>query len=380
MITVFTATYNREYLIGQLYQSLLSQTSYDFEWLIVDDGSTDSTDELIRQWKNNLNPFPIQYIQQKNGGKHRAINRGVQEAKGDAFFIVDSDDYLIDNAIQLIEDWWKNIASDSSLAGVSGLKANKDMSVVGDAVVFDGYVDATNLERPRYGLNGDKAEVYKTAILRKYPFPEFEGEKFLTEAVVWDKIAYDGYKIRWYNQIIYICEYREDGLTHQGMNIFFQNPKGWWLYMRQSSLFSGKSDGRDYPAKLNYYEWLHIRLTDGEFMDILCVNREELEFIKRYIKNTIESIGKNIAVYGLGQRGQKLLRLYRETPITVKYVLDKNKKNNDYAQAGLDDELPEVDAIIVTPKYYQDEIMEKLKAKTKNRLLRYEEWEKLVWK
>ncbi len=73
-------------------------------------------------------------------------------------------------------------------------------------------------------------------------------------------------------------------------------------------------------------------------------------------------------------------KIYDRSYEFVKYVLDKNKKNNDYAQAGLDDELPEVDAIIVTPKYYQDEIMEKLKAKTKNRLLRYEEWEKLVWK
>lgn len=380
MITVFTPTYNRAYIIERLYQSLLNQTSYNFEWLIVDDGSTDNTGELVEQWKKKLNPFPIRYIRQKNGGKHRAINRGVQEANGEAFFIIDSDDYLIESAIQLIENWWKDVAENDSFAGVSGLKAEKDMRLREDEGVFDEYVDASNLERDQYGLNGDKAEVYKTAILRKYPFPEFHGENFLTETVVWDKIAFDGYKIRWHSQIIYICEYRKDGLTNQGMEKYFRNPKGWWLYVRQSNLFRGNSNEKDYPAKLIYYEWIHTRLTDEEFMDILCVDREELEYIKRYIKNTVESIGKNIAVYGLGQRGQKLLRLYQGTSINIKYVLDKSEKNDSYIQVGLDDELPEADAVIVTPKYHQDEIIEQLKTKTKNRLLRYEEWEKLVWK
>ncbi len=379
MITVFTPIYNRAYVVEKLYQSLVRQSLYDFEWLIVDDGSTDNIAELVKQWRKSFNPFPIHFVQQENGGKHRAINRGVQEARGDAFFIVDSDDYLTDNAIQLIEEWWKDVVDDDSFAGVSGLRAKKNMCVVGDEVVFDEYVDATNLERAQFGLEGDKAEVYKTAILKRYPFPEFDGENFITEAVVWDKIAYDGYKIRWYNQIIYICEYIEDGLTHQGMNLFFQNPKGWWLFMHQDSLFRGKSDENNYPAKLNYYEWLHIRLTDEEFMDILCIDREELEFIRRYIKNTIENIGERIAIYGLGQRGQKLLRLYQGTPINVKYVIDKNKRSSDNVQIGLDEELPDVDAIVVTPKYNQDEIVEQLKIRTKNKLLRYEEWELLVW-
>lgn len=142
--------------------------------------------------------MPIQYVQQPNGGKHRAINKGVSIANGDAFFIVDSDDYLTDNAIELIEAWWKDIAGDDKFAGVSGLRASEDIDIIGGVPAFNQYVDATNLEREEHGLNGDKAEVYKTAILKRYPFPEFEGETFLTENVVWDKIANDGYLIRWY--------------------------------------------------------------------------------------------------------------------------------------------------------------------------------------
>jgi glycosyltransferase involved in cell wall biosynthesis len=378
MVTVFTPIYNRAYIMEELYNSLLRQTSYNLEWLIVDDGSTDNIAELVNQWQCNSNPFPIHFIQQKNGGKHRAVNRGVREAKGEAFFIVDSDDYLVDNAIQLIENWWKDIAGDNSFAGVAGLRAKKSMCVIGDEVAFDGYVDATNLERAQYGLKGDKAEVYKTEILKKYPFPEFDGENFITEAVVWDKIAYEGYKIRWYNRITYICEYREDGLTHSGAELFYRNPKGWGLYISQNRQFGKSDDTQDYFAKLNYFGMLHIKLADEEIMSNLEITEEELEHIKKYIRNTIEFIGKNIAIYGLGKRGQRLIKLYQGTPITIKYVLDKNEINSDFMQPSFDDELPNVDAVIVTPKAEQNEIMNWLNKKTKNKLLRYEEWKDIV--
>ncbi len=379
MVTVFTPIYNRAYIMEELYNSLLRQTSYNLEWLIVDDGSTDNIAELVNQWQCNSNPFPIHFIQQENGGKHRAVNRGVREAKGEAFFIVDSDDYLVDNAIQLIENWWKDVAGDDSFAGVSGLKAEKDMCTIGGEVAFDGYVDATNLERAQYGLKGDKAEVYKTEILKKYPFPEFDGENFITEAVVWDKIAYEGYKIRWYNQIIYICEYREDGLTHSGAELFYRNPKGWGLYISQNRQFGKSDDRQDYLAKWNYFEMLHSKLTDEEIMNNLRITRAELKYLTRYIKNTIEFIGKNIAIYGLGKRGQQMIQLYQATSVTIKYVLDKNKKNFDFPQLNLDEELPDVDAIIITPKAEQDELIKWLSKKTNIKLWRYKEWEDTVF-
>lgn len=380
MVTIFTPTYNRRHIIEQLYQSLRKQSSYNFEWIIIDDGSTDNTRELVERWKTDEKLFPIHFLYQKNGGKHRAINRGVQLAKGEAFFIVDSDDFLENDAIRLIEEWWKDIADDSSFAGVAGLCARTDGGIVGGNPLFDQYVDATNLERTKCGLDGDKAEVYKTSILKRYPFPEFEGENFVTEAVIWDKIAYEGLKIRWYNRIIYICEYREDGLSHYGMKKFHENPRGWGLYIHQNRKFGRTNEVQDAELKLDYYVRLHVRLSDEEFLENLKIDRIELDYIRRYINNTIQGIGSNIAIYGLGTRGQHLLKLYNETAVKINYVLDQNMHSTEYAQFGIDEDLPDVDAIIITPKLQQSEIYELLKKRTKVRLVSYDEWKAIAMK
>lgn len=208
MLTILTPAYNRGYTINLAYESLCRQTCMDFEWVVVDDGSTDNTEELMIRWQAQTTAFPITYVKQENGGKHRAVNRGVALAKGDYVLILDSDDYLTDDAVETIREWTEQIAELPGFAGVSGLKdgaKNGDMKA--------DFVDAKNTERRKYGLQGDKAEVYKTEMLRKYPFPEFEGEKFLRENAVWDAIALDGYKLRWYNRVIYKCEYLADGLT-----------------------------------------------------------------------------------------------------------------------------------------------------------------------
>lgn len=211
MITIMTPTYNRAYILNEAYESLKKQTSFEFEWIIVDDGSSDNTEELVNGWINNEGNFTIVYEKQPNGGKHRAVNRGVSLARYDYFLILDSDDTLAYNAVELIHRWIAEIDGMLGFAGVSGLKGT-NKGVVGGSPK-DKYVDATNLERKKYGLLGDKAEVYKTDVLRQYPFPEFEGENFIRETAAWDRIAMDGLKLRWYNEIIYHCEYIGDGLT-----------------------------------------------------------------------------------------------------------------------------------------------------------------------
>lgn len=235
-LTIFTPTYNRAYTIEQLYKSLKNQTCYDFEWLIIDDDSADNTEELIKNWINKENKFEIRYYKQKHGGKHRAINRAIELAKGQFFFIVDSDDFLTNNAVELVNKWCTLICNEEKIAGVAGLREDKNGQIIGGKIEFDKntYVDATNFERIKLNLVGDKAEIYKTEILKKYKFPEFEGEYFVTEDVCWMSIAYDGYKIRWYNQPIYICEYLDDGLTKSGANDYEghrKNYKGYCYYI-----------------------------------------------------------------------------------------------------------------------------------------------------
>lgn len=234
MITVFTPTYNRAYILKNAFESLKKQTDNNFEWIIVDDGSTDNTESLVQSWKEEKLLFDIRYIKQENGGKHRAINRGVSMAKGDYIIILDSDDFLTDNAIEKINGWVKTINGLKDFAGVAGLRGwiNKSGNIGGSGCLKDpGYIDAKNTERRKYHLEGDKAEVYKAEVLRKFPFPEFEGENFLPENVVWDTIANAGYKIRWFNEIIYKCEYLEDGLTKKAKcyDLLINNFQGYTL-------------------------------------------------------------------------------------------------------------------------------------------------------
>lgn len=383
LVTIFTPVYNRAHTMERLYQSLLQQTDFHFEWLIIDDGSEDEISDVVHRWiQDNNAAFEIRFYQQKNGGKHRAINRGMQLANGEAFFVVDSDDNITKDAVQLIRGWWETISGDNEFAGVAGLKGTKDGEVIGGNLLEDTFVDATNMERKEYGLLGDKAEVYKTSVLRRYPFPEFDGENFLTEDVVWDRIARAGLKIRWFNRIIMICEYRDDGLTKQGKELFVKNPKGWGLHIYQKCEFFHLTVQNRMDRYFEYYIDLKDKMNSQEIQENLGIDKETMYGIEQlyevYIKETIDKIGRKIALYGGGNRGKELLNLYRDSEIEVCYILDRKKLDLPYLQIGLEDTYPHVDAIIITPQEGQEEIKQFLKKRTLNRLIGYDEWERLL--
>lgn len=221
-ITVFTPTYNRGYLLDKLYESLLKQTNTDFEWLIIDDGSNDNTSNIINKFIDD-DKIRIRYFYQENGGKHRAINKGLDIAEGELFFIVDSDDTLIPTAIELVLEKYKSVENYPEFAGISFNKGYSEKKIVGKTFSLD-YIDCTNLERGKNNILGDKSEIYRTEILRNIKFPEIEGENFMSEIVLWNEVARQGYKLRWYNEIIYICNYLEDGLTVNRDSIYLNNP------------------------------------------------------------------------------------------------------------------------------------------------------------
>ncbi len=278
MITVFTPTYNRAYILENLYKSLLSQTSKNFEWVVVDDGSVDDTASFFNTIKKNDNPFQITYVVQSNGGKHRAVNHGVRLAKGEVFFIVDSDDYLTNDAIEKIENWINSLPQGDKWAGVSGLKGySLTETVGGEHRGKEGFVDATNLEREKYNLHGDKAEAYFTEVLKKYPFPEFEGENFITEEVVWNAIAYDGYKIRWYNEIIYVCEYLEDGLTKNADEKWKKNSQGTLLWAKNQILYFKHNLKKQMSAIKKYFTIVKDKKTHKEIAKELNVSLLKLK-------------------------------------------------------------------------------------------------------
>lgn len=266
-VTVFTPTYNRAYILGDLYHSLQRQTCMDFEWLIVDDGSVDDTKALVASWQGEENPFPIRYIYQENGGKCRAINRGLKEADGRLFFTVDSDDYLTDDAIEKVIRWDGELPKDGHFCGYVGNRGITPTQTP-NRLFPGGYLDGTALDRYDQ-VDGERAFVFYTEIHRKYFYPEFPGEKFLTEAVTWDLMAHDGYKMRFYNDIIWIWEYKDDGLTRAGYRVFLENPQGTGLFFRQKAEF------------LHYSLWNKLTLWYGYATDAMdrCTDEQIASYI-----------------------------------------------------------------------------------------------------
>ena len=237
MITVFTPVYNRAYIIDKLYESVKNQTFENFEWLIVDDGSKDNIAEVVQSFINE-GIVNIRFYSQPNGGKHRAINKGVELAKGDLFFIVDSDDTITPDALEQLNNYYQQIKDDDRFAGVSGYRFLPDGNTVYNHPEKD-ILDCSNLDFGfKYNQIGGTAEAYKTKILKDYPFPDIEGEKFCAESLVWNRIA-TKYIIRFFNKQIYVWNYLSDGLT-----------KGMINNRRKSSTY----------AMMNYSELLNMEI------------------------------------------------------------------------------------------------------------------------
>lgn len=234
-ITVFTPTYNRAYILENLYRSLQRQSFRDFEWLVVDDGSGDDTDRLVAGWMAEENPFSIRYVRQENGGKCRAINHGLKLAQGELFFTVDSDDYLTDDALEKVDRWERELPKDGNFCGFAGNLGTAPDTTPNTPLPGE-YYDGNAFDR--YGIvDGERAMVFYTAVHRQYLYPEFPGEKFMTEGVAWNRMAQDGYKLRFFNDIIWIYEFKADGLTKAGYDLFLNNPQGTGLFFREKADF-----------------------------------------------------------------------------------------------------------------------------------------------
>lgn len=222
MITVITPTYNRKYVISKCYNSLINQTDKNFEWIVVDDGSTDNTKELIDKYikENKIN---IKYIYKENGGKHTALNVGTKMANGELILILDSDDYLSENAIELIYKYWKKYSNNKNICGMTFLRKIKNPFY--KQKIFDECV--SNLIDFKYNNNNlvDMCEVIKTDILKKYPYPEFRGERFLSEVIVASEIA-KKYDTAYIPIEIYCTEYLEDGLSKNWFKLVVNSPMG----------------------------------------------------------------------------------------------------------------------------------------------------------
>ena len=300
MITVFTPAYNRAHLLPRLFESLCKQTFKDFEWLIVDDGSVDDTRSVVEQFsvlgfkffgnltqplntqhstlKTNLNTQhstlktnTIRYFYQENGGKHRAINRGVKEARGELFLILDSDDTLPERSLEWINHYYQQIKDDASFGGVCGYMAHHDGTIIGRGCDLP-VIDANSIEmRYKCGIQGDMLEVFRTSVMREIPFPDIPGEKFVPEALVWNRIACK-YRLRVFHEVVYYRDYLDGGLTDKIVKIRMTSPVASMMtYAELNSYdipFASKvkaainywrfrfcSDAKEKPALKWWYHW-----------------------------------------------------------------------------------------------------------------------------
>lgn len=286
LITVLTPTYNRAYIIENLYNSLKRQNYRNFEWIIVDDGSIDNTFEMFELWSKQNNDFVLKYHKVENGGKHRAINKGLDIAQGELFFIVDSDDALTDDALDRIVAWEQTLVNKNLYCGISGLRGKAKSQSIGST--FPGeFCDSYYYERNKNNILGDKSEVFFTKILKNYLFREFENEKFVTEATVWLEMG-EKYKIRYFNEVIYICDYLEDGLSKNIDNIIIDNPRGEAFYVQQQIKFLSLNL-KDRLASYYYYGKLFKSiLTKKQIINYLGISKTTFElsiFIFRNVNN-----------------------------------------------------------------------------------------------
>lgn len=219
LITVITPLYNRASFLPKLFESLERQTCKDFEWIVVDDGSEDDVHEEI----NKLLPanFPINLISKDNGGKHTAVNLGIKNAMGQLVLILDSDDELPPTAIANITEAYESVKGKNDIAGVCGYMAHRDGGMIGHPKIE---ADISEIEmRYRYHVLGDMCEVFRTDILREYPFPEIKGERFCPECLVWNRIAMK-YRLHIFPKVIYLRDYLEGGLTDNIVRIRMNSP------------------------------------------------------------------------------------------------------------------------------------------------------------
>ena len=208
IFTVFTPTFNRSHTLHRVYKSLCAQTFTDFEWVVVDDGSKDNTEEIIMNWKINA-PFPIYYKKQKNRGKHAAINVGVAMAKGDLFLIADSDDEFFPDALEIFYAEWLGIdlSMRDKFAGVTGLCVNKKNKIIGNKFPSEIFDSTPSEITYLYKVKGEKWGFLRTSILIEFPFPEIGDLKFYPEGLIWSRIGRK-YLTRYVNKTVrlYFCD------------------------------------------------------------------------------------------------------------------------------------------------------------------------------
>lgn len=242
MLTIITPSYNRAYTLSKCYETLCGQTSKNFNWLVIDDGSTDNTQELVQSWTDE-GKIKIRYVKKENGGKASALNYALDYLQTPYCCVLDSDDYFTLDAVEKAISLLLSEKDNDACCGVIALRNNPDGTVIGGMKIPSEYKYATGAELMiKLNLRTEYIEFMRTDLVKQFPYPSFSGEKFIPPSYVDYKIS-DSRKFLVSQEQFCICEYIDDGLTKNKNSVIFKNPKGYTLiklmsYERSESLKS----------------------------------------------------------------------------------------------------------------------------------------------
>ena len=254
LFTVFTPTYNRSHLLQRLFESLCSQTVRNFEWLIIDDGSTDDTEKVVAVFEEKAD-FPVRYIKQKNQGKHIAINTAVENAKGKWYLPIDSDDFLANNALEICQDLALE-TNGNQFGGFTFIRAPEELVEKKQENIIQKWTEYNSYH---WEFAGEMMYVFKMDVIKKYPFPVFEHEKFCQESVQIIPIV-KNYEILFTDHILAYGEYLEDGLSQNLYQRLLKNPQYSMLALKTKLAVAKTQDEKKMLAK-NYWD---IALKTGQ--------------------------------------------------------------------------------------------------------------------
>jgi glycosyltransferase involved in cell wall biosynthesis len=291
LFTVFTPSYNRARTLPRVYQSLQRQTFRDFEWLIVDDGSSDGTRALVEHWQTEAD-FPIRYIFQENQGKPGAFNHGVREAKGELFLTFDSDDECVPEALERFKFHWDNIPATEKpkFSAVTVLCKDQHGNLVGDKFPKDVFDSDTIEVTFKYGVDGEKWGFQRTDVLKQFPFPTIPNSKFISESVVWFDLSRK-YKTRYVNETLRIYHVQDGAGDHLStlspgvlsgrtyLHRFVLNELIDWLYRTPKSILRSAINFSRYSFGLGVSPWSQLKELHSTTARLLVVTSLPVGFL-----------------------------------------------------------------------------------------------------
>lgn len=243
LITVFTPTYNRASLLANLYNSLKKQTNYSFIWLIIDDGSSDDTQEVVERFKRDNDLFEIRYVFKENGGLHTGYNKAIELLDTELAVCVDSDDWLVENAIELIINKWEYVR-ESGCAGIVALNCLPNGAVLGEKLPAQEFINLIDIKKGKYkSQNYDRKIIVRSDLYKEVaPQPTYNREKNFNPHYMHLLIS-KNYDFAVLNEPVCVVDYQPNGMSSYIFRQYYDSPNSFaelrllYLSFEKTSLF-----------------------------------------------------------------------------------------------------------------------------------------------